>query len=78
MRLCLIVTVAWPGLQFFPHYLINGMKKKKKKITEHKTFSLRLLSETFLILRRIGRDMIKNVYWSLCKVPLLLSDFIET
>ena len=34
-------------------------------------------SENFLILRRIERDVIKNVYWYLCKV-LFLSNFDET
>jgi hypothetical protein len=37
-----------------------------------------LLSETFLILRRIQRDIIIHVRGSSCKVPLLLSDFNET
>jgi len=36
-------------------------------------FYLQLLSETFLILRRIKRDMIKNVYRSSCKVPFILA-----
>ena len=40
-------------------------------------FSLQLLSETFLVLRRIERDVIKNEYWSLRKYPLFLSDFNE-
>ena len=38
-------------------------------------FSIQLLSETFLILRRIERDMITNIYWSSCTIPFILSDF---
>jgi len=36
---------------------------------------LRLLSETFLILRRIERYMIENVYLSARKVPTILVRF---
>jgi len=35
-------------------------------------FSLQRPSETFLILRINARDIIKNVYRSLCKVPVIL------
>ena len=38
-------------------------------------FSLQLLSETFLILRRNERDMIKNVYGSSRKVRIILVRF---
>jgi len=41
-------------------------------------FSLQLLSETFLILRRIQQDIITSVIMSSCKVPLLLSKFNQT
>ena len=34
--------------------------------------SLQLLSEIVLILRRTERDIIRNVYRSLCKVPVIL------
>ena len=41
-------------------------------------FSVQLLSETFLVLRRIQRDTTTNVHRCSRKVPLFLSDFNET
>jgi len=40
-------------------------------------FSLQILSETFFIVRRTERDMIKNVYRSACDVPVILINFNE-
>jgi hypothetical protein len=49
-----------------------------KKDFEHKIYVLIfsiILSETFLILRRIERDMIKNVLWDSCKLHVIFVRF---
>jgi hypothetical protein len=52
----------------FPRYLINGTIFWKKLLDIKCVLSFSTtFSETFLILRRNEGDMIKNVYWSLCK-----------
>ena len=61
--------------------LSNKQHDFRKKKMEHKmcVFVLSVtLSEIFIILRRSDRDVIRNVYRSSCKVPLLLFDFNET
>ena len=69
----------WPAsfYNIFPHSLINGTIFKIKFI-ESKTgvlIFILLLSETFLILRRTERNMVTCVYWSSCKVPVILVRF---
>jgi hypothetical protein len=61
----------------FPHYLKNSTIFGKKLLNIKCVFlySLQLLSETFLSLKRIQRDIIINVHRSSCKVPLFLTDF---
>jgi hypothetical protein len=65
----------WPVWLYhiFPHYLINGtiFGKKLLNIKCVFSFSLSLLSETFLIPRRIQRDII-HVHKSSGKVPVTL------
>jgi hypothetical protein len=77
--LCCHPWPVWP-YHIFPHYLINGtiFGKMLLNIKCVFWFSLQLLSETFLILIRIQRDIIINVRRSSCKAPLFLSDFNET
>jgi len=74
MRMPHIVICGLPGCtKFFPNYLING--KIFGKVIEHKMCVL-IFSTTFV--RNIShsktteRDMIKNVYWSLPKVLVIL------
>jgi len=74
---CAILSfVAYPGL---PHYFINGaIFVGGGGGNEHKIcvrFSPQLLSETFFILRRSERHMIKSLYWSSCKVHVVLVKF---
>ena len=69
----------WPVRLYyiFPHYPINGTIFRKKVI-EHKMRVLIIsttLSETFLIVGRTERAIIKNVYWSPCEVPVILVRF---
>jgi len=53
---------------FFPLYLINDtiFERTLLNIECVFRFPLQLLTETFLILRRNERDMIKNVDWAPC------------
>ena len=77
----ILSSVAFLFLHYlFPHYLINYTIFEKKTCNIKCVFwlSLQRLSEIFVILRRSGRDMIKNAYPSSCKVPLFLSDFNVT
>jgi hypothetical protein len=74
-----IVTCGLSGsTKFFQ--IINGatFKNTLSYIKCAFWFSLQLLLETFLILRRIQRDIVMNVKTSLCKVPNIFSGCNKT
>jgi hypothetical protein len=69
----------WPARLYliFQYYLINGTIFEKE-VTEHKmcvVIFFTNLSETFFVDRN-ERDVTKNVYWSACKVLVILVGFI--
>jgi hypothetical protein len=68
--------VACPALQYiFSHSVIKGTIFERKKVIETKMCVLifsTTLSEIFLILRKTERDVMKYVYWSSCKVHVIL------
>jgi hypothetical protein len=52
--------------------------KGLKRVIGHKMYVLiflQLLFETFLILGRTKREVNKNVFWSSCKVPVIIIIF---
>ena len=65
----IVICCPVPLYNIFPHYLINGTIFGKKSLNTKCVFwfSVQLLSETFLILRRTERDMIKIIYRSACE-----------
>jgi hypothetical protein len=69
----------WPVLLYiiFPHYLITATISEETFIEYYVffLFSLHFLSKKILILKRVERYMIIKVYWSSCKVPVILVTF---
>jgi hypothetical protein len=71
-------SVAYPALQYCSTLSYNR-HDFRRKIVERKMCVLifsKISSEAFLILRIIERDVIKNVYLSSCKLPVILVRFL--
>jgi hypothetical protein len=74
MRRIVLSAVASSAIPYFTtlsHKLHDFRKKKKVIEREMCWFSLQLLSEMFLILRRFQRDIITNVHRCPCKVLVI-------
>jgi hypothetical protein len=76
----IVICGLFVSTNIFPRCLqktrFSKRRKKKKNLKCVLWFSTQRLSETFLILRRTERDMIKkNVYWSLCTLAVILVRF---
>jgi len=72
-----IVIVACPTLPYFST-LSHKWHDFRKNVIEYKMCILIFStnwSQTFLTLSRNERDMITNVYWSSCAVPVTLVRF---
>ena len=73
MRHIVICDVSGTTIFFFTLSHKGHAFWKKKTLLNIKRvfgFSLQILFEKFLILRRTEKDIIINVYWSSCKVPV--------
>ena len=74
-----VACLAVPYISTLSHKQHNLWEEKKilniKYVFSPQLFTLQLLSETVLILRRIQQDIIINVHGSSCKVPVTLVAF---
>jgi hypothetical protein len=78
-KCAILSSVACPALQHFSTYLIKGTicARKLPNIKCAVRDSPQILSDKFFILRRIERNMIKNVYRSYVKCLSFLPDLMK-
>jgi len=69
--------VVCPALQYF--YTVSHTRHDFRKTLLNVAcvfrFSVQIVSGTFLILRRNERDIVKNVYWTSCKISVIIVRF---
>ena len=81
MRMRHIVICGLSRATYSPALTHKRHDFRKRKLPNSKCvfwYYIQLLSETFFILTIIPLDMIKDVYWSSCKVRVILVIFYET
>jgi len=74
----ILSSVACPALPYFFHIISQTARFSAGRDYWTQNvfwFSLQLLSETFLILRRNGRDIITNAHRPSCKIPVVIVRF---
>ena len=74
IRMRHIVICGLPRSTIFIHIISYKVRFSEKKVNEHKmcvVISSTNMSQTFLILKSVERDMIKKAQWSSCKVPFV-------
>jgi len=72
LLLIILLSVACLDVSYLPHYFINGKilgEEELLNINYVFRYSLELLCEIFLIIRRNRRGIIISVRRSACKVP---------
>jgi len=75
MHRLMLLFVAFPVLQFFPHYLINNTVFGKKLLNTTCVLIFSTDFEIFLVPKVNESDMTKNIYWATCKVSVILVRF---